>query len=116
MGFDSDRFGTHSPRVASATIMAAAGLSEPEMQGMGGWKSMAHMKYVRKAIRSLKKAMEAITDVAIYTRMDIRKIYPGAYKGDASNAQITIKQKRDKAKPTILASELMVLSERKRMI
>ena len=116
MGFDPKRFGTHSSRVASATIMAAAGLSEPEMQGMGGWKSMAHMKYVRKAIRSLKKAMEVITDTTIYTRAVIRKIFPGAYKGNDASIQPLSKQKRGNTKPTILASELMVLSERKRMI
>ena len=93
MGFDPDRFETHSPRVASATIIAATGLSEPEMQGMGGWKSMAHMRYVRKAIKSLNQTMEAIMDVAVYTRTDIRNIFPGAYKGSNPNVQTTDKSK-----------------------
>jgi integrase len=46
-GFQPDSFSTHSLRAGAATVAAAAGMTEQEIQRLGRWRSDAYRRYLR---------------------------------------------------------------------
>ena len=61
LGLDVSRVSTHSPRIGGATEMAAAGLPDHVIQGMGRWKSPAFLVYIRFALSSMRSAMNTLS-------------------------------------------------------
>ena len=53
-------FRPHSLRYGGASLLAAAGFPDSQIQLMGRWKSSAFLKYIRVAVQSYSYAMEAI--------------------------------------------------------
>jgi hypothetical protein len=64
-GIDPARVSSHSLRIGGATTLAAAGLNDHEIQGVGNWKSNSYLTYVRKNITLFKKACKAIDSTAV---------------------------------------------------
>jgi hypothetical protein len=46
-GFDAASFGAHSLRIGGATLLAANGFSEAQIQAMGRWSSECYQRYLR---------------------------------------------------------------------
>ncbi len=47
LGWDPTRFSSHSLHAGVASMAAAAGFSDWEIQSLGGWKSQAYTTYIR---------------------------------------------------------------------
>jgi hypothetical protein len=64
--------------IGGATTLAAAGLNDHEIQGVGDWKSNSYLTYVRKNIILFEKARKALasptacTDLQTQRRREIK--------------------------------------------
>ena len=72
-GLDPSRISSHSLRIGGATTLAAAGLTDGDVRGMGDWKSNTFMLYVRKNVELFSRAQSAMTSQQALTVRDIRK-------------------------------------------
>lgn len=77
MGLVPARFRTHSLRIGGATMMAAAGRPDYEIQKVGRWKSLAFLEYIRIGRATFKSALDAICNPVGFTIDDIRCLNSG---------------------------------------
>ena len=68
-------FSSHSLRIGGATTLAAAGLSDHEIQGVGDWNSNSYLTYVRKNITLFEKARTALANPAAIDSKAVRRMY-----------------------------------------
>ena len=78
MGLDAARFRTHSLRIGGASMMAAAGRPDYEIQKLGRWKSLAFLGYIRLGKATFKASLEAIANPTLLTVQDVSRMYAGA--------------------------------------
>ena len=62
-------------RIGGATILAAAGLNDHEIQDVGDWKSNSYLTYVRKNITLFDKARKALASPAAIDSAAVRRMY-----------------------------------------
>ena len=74
-GIDPARVSSHSLRIDGATTLAAAGLNDHEIQGVGDWKSNSYLTYVRKNITLFEKARTALASPAAIDAKAVRRMY-----------------------------------------
>ena len=74
-GIDPTRVSSHSLRIGGATTLAAAGLNDHEIQGVGDWKSNSYLTYVRKNITLSEKARTALASPAAMNTTAVRRMY-----------------------------------------
>lgn len=79
-GLDPTRVSSHSLRIGGASTLAAAGLNDHEIQGVGDWKSNAYLTYVRKNINLFEKTRRALAASTALDVTAIRRMY-GAMPG-----------------------------------
>ena len=77
LGLDPARYRTHSLRIGGASMMAAAGRPDYEIQKQGRWKSLAFLEYIRLGRASFKAALEAICNPSILTVADVGRMHAG---------------------------------------
>ena len=70
-------FRTHSLQIGGATMMAAAGRPDYEIQKVGRWKSLAFLEYIRLGRATFKSALDAICNPVGFTIDDIRCLNSG---------------------------------------
>ena len=78
MGLDPDRYRTHSLRIGGASMMAAAGRPDYEIQKQGRWKSLAFLEYIRLGRETFKSALNAICNPTLLTIDDVGCMHAGA--------------------------------------
>jgi hypothetical protein len=78
MGLDPDRYRTHSLRIGGASMMAAAGRPDYEIQKQGRWKSLAFLEYIRLGRATFKSALDAICNPTLLTIEDVGRMHAGA--------------------------------------
>jgi hypothetical protein len=74
-GIDPTRVSSHSLRIGDATTLAAAGLNDHEIQGVGDWKSNSYLTYVRKNITLFEKARTALASPTAMNATAVRCMY-----------------------------------------
>ena len=74
-GIDPTRVSSHSLRIGGATTLAAAGLNDHEIQGVGDWKSNSYLTYVRKNITLFEKARTALASPTAIDLTAVRRMY-----------------------------------------
>jgi hypothetical protein len=74
-GIDPARVSSHSMRISGATTLAAAGLNDHEIQGVGDWKSNSYLTYVRKNITLFEKARKALVSPTAINSTAVRRMY-----------------------------------------
>ena len=74
-GIDPTRVSSHSLRIGGATTLAAAGLNDHEIQGVGDWKSNSYLTYVRKNITLFEKARTALASQTAMNATAVRRMY-----------------------------------------
>ena len=74
-GLDPTRFSSHSLRIGGATTLAAAGLNDHEIQGVGDWKSNSYLTYVRKNITLFEKARKTLASPTAIDSTAVRRMY-----------------------------------------
>ena len=77
LGLDPARYRTHSLRIGGASMMAAAGRPDYEIQKQGRWKSLAFLEYIRLGRASFKAALEAICNPSLLTVADVGRMHAG---------------------------------------
>ena len=77
MGLDPTRYRTHSLRIGGASMMAAAGRPDYEIQKQGRWKSLAFLEYIRLGRATFKAALDAICNPFLLTVNDIGRMHAG---------------------------------------
>jgi hypothetical protein len=80
LGFNPDRFGTHSLRVAGASALAASGASDAIIKLMGQWRSLAFLQYIVMEANSFDRAMAALVNPRLLDIDSVRKL-----QGSATN-------------------------------
>ena len=75
IGIDPARVSLHSLRIGGATTLAAAGLYDHEIQGVGDWKSNSYLTYVRKNITLFEKARKALASPTAIDSTAVRRMY-----------------------------------------
>jgi hypothetical protein len=78
MGLDPDRYRTHSLRIGGASMMAAAGRPDYEIQKHRRWKSLAFLEYIRLGRATFKSALDAICNLTLLTIEDVGRMHAGA--------------------------------------
>ena len=74
-GIDPARVSSHSLRIGGATTLAAAGLNDHEIQGIGDWKSNSYLTYVRKNITLFEKARKELASPTTIDSTAVRRMY-----------------------------------------
>ena len=74
-GIDPARVSSHSLRIGGATTLAAAGLNDHEIQGVGDWKSNSYLTYVRLNITLFEKARKALASPTAIDSTAVRRMY-----------------------------------------
>lgn len=74
-GLDPKRVSSHSLRIGGASTLAAAGLNDHEIQGVGDWKSNTYLTYVRKNILLFEKSRRALAASTALDVTSIRRMY-----------------------------------------
>ena len=69
---DPKFFRPHSIRYGGASMLAAAGFPDSQVQLMGRWKSSAFLTYIRVAVQSYSRAMHAIASPSGMSVNDLR--------------------------------------------
>ena len=62
MGLDPTRYRTHSLRIGGASMLAAAGRPDYEIQKLGRWKSLAFLEYIKVGKATFDAALAAIVN------------------------------------------------------
>jgi len=88
LGFQENRFSTHSLRIGGASALAQAGTPEYVIKKMGKWKSMAFLQYIKISTDIFSKAAEAIADPKTFTLHALRRISTGVHVKDKQTIQI----------------------------
>jgi hypothetical protein len=74
-GIDPARVSSHSLHIGGATTLAAIGLNDHEIQGVGDWKSNSYLTYVRKNITLFEKARKALASPTAIDVTAMRRLY-----------------------------------------
>ena len=84
LGFKGNiaQFSTHSLRIGGASILAAAGMADCVIQKMGGWKSLAFLKYIRLSIEAFGKCYAALTSTTILSNSHLTRLLPNFSTSD----------------------------------
>jgi len=77
MGLDPSRYRTHSLRIGGASMLAAAGRPDYEIQKLGRWKSLAFLEYIKLGKATFRAALAAIVDPTILTAKEIGRMHAG---------------------------------------
>jgi len=77
-GFNKKWFDTHSNRIGGATIMAADGHPNHNIQKAGGWSSLSFLDYVQWTQKSWDSVLCSLANPKIFTIDQMKKLNPGA--------------------------------------
>ena len=77
-GFNPKWFDTHSNRIGGATVMAADGHPNHNIQRAGGWSSLCFLDYVQWSQRSWDSVLCSLVNPKIFTNDQMKKLNPSA--------------------------------------
>jgi len=77
-GFDSKRFGTHSCRIGGATILAADGHPNHNIQKAGGWSSLSFLDYIQWTQASWDSILSSLVNPKVFTNDQMKRMNPSA--------------------------------------
>jgi len=77
-GFDSKRFGTHSCRIGGATILAADGHPNHNIQKAGGWSSLSFLDYTQWTQASWDSILSSLVNPKVFTNDQMKRMNPSA--------------------------------------
>jgi len=67
------RISTHSLRIAGASALQHAGVSDSVIMEMGGWKSLAFLTYLRISEKTMQIALATLLNPSALFSSDISK-------------------------------------------
>ena len=79
LGLDASVYTTHGIRIARASTLAAAGVSDSVIQKTGRWKSLVFLRYIRVTRATFAVVIQAITNPTHLTRHDVAALHPGIH-------------------------------------
>ena len=77
MGLDPTRYRTHSLRIGGASMLAAAGRPDYEIQKLGRWKSLAFLEYIKVGKATFNAALAAIVNPNLLTAREVGRMHAG---------------------------------------
>jgi hypothetical protein len=77
MGLDPTRYRTHSLRIGGASMLAAAGRPDYEIQKLGRWKSLAFLEYIKVGKATFNAALAAIVNPNLLTAKKVSRMHAG---------------------------------------
>jgi hypothetical protein len=80
-GLNPKWFDTHSNRIGGATIMAADGHPNHNIQRAGGWSSLSFLDYIQWSQRSWDSVLCSLSNPKIFTNDQMKKLNPMAVLG-----------------------------------
>lgn len=78
MGLNPNRYRTHSLRIGGASMLAAAGRPDYEIQKLGRWKSLAFLEYIRLGKATFTAALAAIVNPNLLTAKEVGRMSAGS--------------------------------------
>ena len=73
MGIDASRIATHSLRIAGASALQHAGVTDSIIMEMGGWKSLAFLLYLRMSERTLRITLATLLNPCALSSSDVAR-------------------------------------------
>ncbi len=104
------QFSTHSMRIGGASTLVAAGFSDSIIQKMGGWKSLAFLKYIRLAVEAFGKCQDALTDISLLTNNHLVRMLPGFNARSPETLAESIHHARGSLPEAILLSDTSTMT------
>ena len=73
MDIDPSRISSHCVRVAGASALQHAGVSDSIIMEMGGWKSLAFLRYIRISVQTMTLALTILLNPKGFSSDDVAK-------------------------------------------
>ncbi len=70
--FDPSRFAMHSFRIGGASALASAVIPNYTIKNIGGWESLAFLRYIRLSTKAYETALEAMTNMGNFNNTSIK--------------------------------------------